>query len=87
MNAGDIDALLMFSFYSLTHYILENVSIIYGMVLCVMFCRSVFVLCTFSFGHCVVGPSLIYDHHTFANRFLNQIRIFEYLIKETSMQT
>jgi hypothetical protein len=25
-----------------------------------MFCRSLFVLCTFSFGHCVVCSSLIY---------------------------
>ena len=34
MNAGDIDAALMFCFYSLAHYILENVSSINGMVLC-----------------------------------------------------
>jgi len=49
MNAGDIDAVLLFSFYSLTHYILENVSSINGMVLSVMFCRSVFVLSSFFF--------------------------------------
>jgi len=49
MNAGDIDAALMFCFYSLAHYILENVSSINGMVLCVMFCRSVFVLSSFFF--------------------------------------
>jgi hypothetical protein len=49
MNAGHIDAALMFCFYSLAHYILENVSNINGMILCVMFCISVFVLSSFFF--------------------------------------
>ena len=29
-----------------------------SLVLCVLFCRSLFVVCSFSFGHCVVCPSI-----------------------------
>ena len=36
------------------------VRVIRSLVLCVMFCRSLFVLLSFFFGHCVVCPSSIY---------------------------
>ena len=37
-----------------------GVRVIRSLVLCVMFCRSLLVLLTFFFGHCVVCPSSIY---------------------------
>jgi len=77
MNAGHIDAALMFCFYSLAHYILENVSNINGIVLCVIFVDQFLYFRHFSFSHCVVCPSLTYGHQNFANGILNQIRIFE----------
>ena len=38
--------------------VFSGVRVIQSLVLCVMFCRSLFVLCTFSFDHCVVCPSI-----------------------------
>ena len=40
--------------------VFSGVRVTRSFVLCVMFCRSLFVLCTFSFVHCVVCPSSIF---------------------------
>jgi hypothetical protein len=40
--------------------VFSGVRVARSLVVCVMFCRSLFVIFTFSFGHCVVCPSLIY---------------------------
>ena len=39
--------------------VFSGVRVTRSFVLCVIFCRSLFVLCTFSFGHCVVCLSSI----------------------------
>ena len=38
--------------------VFNRVRVARSLVLCVMFCRSLFVICSFSFGHCVVRPSI-----------------------------
>ena len=38
----------------------SGVRVFLSLVFCVVFCRSLFVLLSFSFGHCIVCPSSIY---------------------------
>ena len=40
---------------------LSGVGVTRSLVFCVVFCRSLFVLLSLSFGHCIVVPSSIYD--------------------------
>ena len=40
---------------------LSGVCVTRSLVFCVVFCRSLFVLLSLSFGHCIVVPSSIYD--------------------------
>jgi hypothetical protein len=40
--------------------VFSGVRVARGLVFCVVFCMSLFVLWTFSFGHCVVCPFSIY---------------------------
>jgi hypothetical protein len=57
MNAKTRDDILKNAMHT-THSKIRRVT--RSLILCVMFCRSFFVLLWFSFGHCVVYPS-IYD--------------------------
>jgi hypothetical protein len=39
----------------------SGVRVARSLIVCVVLCRSLFVCCPFSFGHCFVCPSYIYD--------------------------
>ena len=45
---------------------LSGIRVARSLVFCVVFCRSLFVLFSLSFGHCIVVPSSIYDLVGFA---------------------